>query len=202
MAYELYCIDTETTGTDEMIHSPIEISIYRLSTDAQSTWWLKPLDIPSISPDALRVNGHKLEDLKGQTPEGRERYQDPAKILVEVENWLMEDGCTSMDRLILGQNATFDRGMLQRLWERCGSAGTFPFNHKYVLDTMGTELMLDLAQGQQAQGYSLRNLTKKYGVRNEKAHTASEDVKATVAVFRKQLDFLRSALDLLPRELS
>jgi DNA polymerase III epsilon subunit-like protein len=194
MRYELYCVDTETTGTDPTVHSPIEISIYRLSTNEQATWCLQPLDMAHISADALRVNGAKLEDLQGFTKEGRDKYQSPSKVLVEIENWLMNDACTSMDRLLLGQNISFDKEMMLRLWERVGSAGTFPFNHKYGLDTMGMELVLDLARGEEAEGYSLRNLTKKYAVKNDKAHSAASDVLATVEVFRKQLAFLQSVM--------
>ena len=90
----LYVLDTETTGLDASKNDVIELSIIRLATDEQRTWCLKPINFEDISLDALRVNGHKLEDLKGLTKDGRERYCTPNKILVEVENWLMEDGVT------------------------------------------------------------------------------------------------------------
>lgn len=192
MSYELYVLDTETTGLDAIKNDPIEISIYRLSDDTQKTWCLKPINFEEISVDALRVNGHLLEDLKGLTKEGRERYLTPTKVLVEIENWLMEDGFRSEDRLMVGQNIGFDKEMLIQLWKKCNSSGTFPFSKKYSLDTMGIEFFMDYCKDVKAEGYSLRNLVKKYGVTNSKAHSAAADTKATMEVFRKQVeDFQR-----------
>ena len=189
--YELYVLDCETTGLNYIKHEPVEISIYRYSTGAQRTWYLRPINIENISSDALRVSGLKLEDLQGKTKEGREKYGDPTKILVEIENWLSEDMLAAEDRLITGQNSQFDKLMLETLWQKCNSIETFPFNKKYLLDTMQIELMMDFAKGYIADGYSLYALTKKYGVKNEHAHCAEEDVKATVGVLNKQLELLR-----------
>jgi DNA polymerase III epsilon subunit-like protein len=194
MKYELYVCDTETTGIDPLKNEPIEISLYRLKTDEQKTWQLKPLNFDTIQADALRVNGHLLEDLKGLTKEGRERYETPNKVLVDIENWLMEDGERSENRVLVGQNITFDRAMLLHLWNKCNSPGTFPFSPKYGMDTMQVELFLNLCSDKEADGYSLKNLTKKYGVHNSKAHSAEADTKATVEVFRKQIEFFRKAL--------
>lgn len=188
MSYELYVLDTETTGLDAIKNDPIEISIYRLSDDTQKTWCLRPINFEEISVDALRVNGHVLEDLKGLTKEGRERYLAPAKVLVEIENWLMEDGFRSEDRLMVGQNIGFDKDMLIQLWKKCDSSGTFPFSKKYSLDTMGIEFFMNYCKDVKAEGYSLRNLVKKYGITNSKAHSAAADTKATMEVFRKQVD--------------
>jgi DNA polymerase III epsilon subunit-like protein len=188
MTFELYVVDCETTGLNFSTNDPIEISIYRLSTDAQKTWWLKPLNFDTISTDALRVNGHKIEDLKGQTKEGREKYGIPAKIIVDIENWLLEDGVSSDDRILVGHNISFDKNMLLSLWNKCNSPGTFPFNEKYSLDTMSIEFFNNYCRNEVSLGYSLSVLTKKYGIKNEKAHSAADDVRATVALFRKQVD--------------
>lgn len=188
--FELYVVDCETTGLDSIKNDPIEISIYRLSDDVQKTWNLKPINFNDISTDALRVNGHKIEDLKGFTKEGRERYQEAAKVLIEIENFLMEDGARSDERLLVGQNISFDKDMLIRLWDKCNSSGTFPFSKKYNLDTMQIELFLNLCRGVTAEGgYSLKNLTKKYGVINSKAHSAAADTLATKEVFVKQVEY-------------
>lgn len=194
MAYELYVVDTETTGLDPTIYSPIEISIYRFSNNEQKTWFLKPLDAENISIDALRKNGHKIDDLRGMTKYGREIYKDIAKTLVEIENWISQDELSSDDRILTGQNVGFDKYMLEKLWERSNSIGTYPFNQKYFIDTMCLEFAMDMAKNDMAKGYSLGLLTKKYGVKNEKAHSAEFDTKATVQVFRKQIETLKNAL--------
>ena len=189
--YELYVLDTETCGLNPNIHEPVEISIYRHSTGAQKTWHCKPINMDTISPDALRVNGLKLEDLQGKTKEGREKYQEPSKVLVEIENWLAEDMVASEDRIMVGQNVSFDKLMLESLWDKCGALETFPFNKKYIIDTMQIEFMMDYIGQNESEGYSLYALTKKYAIKNEKAHSAASDVLATLGVFNKQVDHLR-----------
>ena len=187
MRYELYVIDTETTGLRVGEHFPVEISLYRLSTDEQKTWHLKPLRTDNIEQDALRITGLKLEDLLGQTKEGRALYQTPAKVLIEIENWVAQDDRPSNERLLVAQNAAFDKGMMEALWEKCESSGTYPFNTRYSLDTMNLQLALDLARGEEGEGYNLAKLAKRHSVKNEKAHSAAADCRCCAEVFRKQI---------------
>jgi DNA polymerase III epsilon subunit-like protein len=193
--YELYTIDTETTSIDPISGDILEISICRMSNNEQKTWCMFPLNKEGIQPEALRVNGHKIEDILHQTAAGKERYLDPRKIIVEIENWLMEDFTSSEDKILVGQNINFDKQFILELWKKCNSSETFPFNKKYSLDTMAIEFMIDYAKGEFAEGYSLYALTKKYGIINKNAHSAAADVRATVGVFNKQVAFLKSAIN-------
>jgi DNA polymerase III epsilon subunit-like protein len=192
--YQIYFVDCETTGLSTE-HSPVEISIFRLADGVQKTWYPKPINSSIISIDALRVNGLKAEDLRGETKEGREKYQEPKKVLVEIENWLMEDFTAPEDRILAGQHISFDKMMLEELWRKCGSYETFPFNHKFIIDTFLIEFFMDYCKGKFAEGYNLGSLTKKYGVHNEKAHSAEFDTKAAVEVFQKQVDVFRKLLN-------
>lgn len=193
--YEIYVLDTETTGLSYIHNEPVEISILKMSDGSQKTWHLKPINFDKIQSDALRVNGLKLEDLQGKTKEGTEKYKDPSKVIVEIENWLMEDMLATEERICAGQNINFDKLMLESLWEKCGSKETFPFNKRHTVDTAMIQFFLDYCKDDFAEGYSLYALTKKYGVKNEKAHSAEADVKATLAVFNKQVDFFRKILN-------
>ncbi len=196
MNYIFYVTDIETTGLDSHKHDVIELSLYRLGADAevaQKTWCLKPLNPDAIDPVSLKINGHKLDDLLHKTKEGRERYTDPNQTLVEIENWLAEDNVRSEDRFLVGQNVAFDKERLEQLWIKCNSADSFPFGRR-IIDTMVVELFLDYCKGEFAPGYSLANFVKKYGIKNEKAHTAAADVKATKEVFEKQVEFMQSIL--------
>lgn len=192
--YEFYYADTETTGLDDRIHDVIELSLIRLTTGEQKTWSLKPINTNSIATDALRVNGHKLEDLLHQTKEGKEKYLDPQKVIVDVENWVLDDGVLSSNRFLIGQNVNFDRGMLEQLWKKCNSQNSFPFGRR-MLDTMIVELFLDFCQNSFQEGYSLNNLVKKYGIKNEKAHTAAADTRATKEVFEAQVAAFKKILN-------
>lgn len=193
MDYVLYVADVETTGLDFYKHDVIELSLYRLTDNVQLTWCLQPTNLSTIDTGALRVNHHKLEDLRHETKFGRDTYKDPSKVIVDIENWISEDGVPTEKRILVGQNVSFDKNMLEQLWSKCNSKDTFPFGRR-ILDTMQIEFFLDWCKGSMAEGYSLNNLVKKYGVKNEKAHTAEADVKATKEVFDKQVEFFKKVL--------
>ncbi|MGI0058969.1 MAG: 3'-5' exonuclease [Nitrosotalea sp.] len=194
MNYVFYVADIETTGLDSHLHDVIELSLLRFSDGAQKTWCLKPLTPDTIDPAALRINGHKLEDLLHKTKEGRERYKDANITLVEVENWLSSDGVPAEKRFLIGQNIGFDKEHLEQLWTKCNTKDSFPFGRR-LMDTMQIELFFDFCKGQFAEGYSLKNLGKKYGVKNEKAHTASADTLATKEVFEKQVEYFKEVFE-------
>jgi len=197
MDYVIYVADVETTGLDNRINDVIELSLHRMTDDVQKTWCIKPFNPDAIDPDSLRINGHKREDLLHQTKEGRERYLDPVKLIVEIENWTMEDGAPTANRILAGQNVGFDVGFLEQMWIKAKARDSFPFSVKRQLDTMQIEFFMDLCRGKFAEGYSLNNLSKKYGLKNEKAHTAAADVKVTKDVLLKQIDVFKKALDLI-----
>jgi DNA polymerase III epsilon subunit-like protein len=191
--YSFYVADCETTGLNFEKHSPIEISIYRLSNDDQKTWLLQPINLNEIETIALRTNGHKLEDLKHETKYGRENYKDPNKVIIEIENWLSEDMVPAEHRCLIGHNISFDRYMLESLWAKCNSSDSFPFGRRFI-DTMVIELFNDYCKGGFEKYYNLGNVIKKYGVKNEKAHSALADTKATKEVFMKQVELAKKML--------
>lgn len=193
MDYVIYVADVETTGLDSRTNDVIELSLHRLTDDVQKTWCIKPLNPEAIDPDSLRINGHKLEDLLHQTKEGRDRYQDANKVIIEVENWMMEDGVPTAQRVLAGQNVAFDREFIEQHWIKCQSKDSFMFGRR-TLDTMQIEFFLDLCRGQMSEGYSLNIIGKKYGLKNEKAHTAAADVKLTKEILMKQVDFFKDKL--------
>lgn len=195
MEYVIYLTDTETTGLDSHVNDIIELSFYRLNDNVQKTWHIKPVNSEAIDPGALRVNGHKLEDLKLETKYGRDTYKDPASTIIEIENWIAEDGVPTENRILCGHNVHFDKGMLEQLWIKCKSIDSYPVSRRRSLDTMQIEFFLDWCKGSMADGYSLANLVKKYGVKNEKAHSAAADTKATKEVFEKQVEYFKKILN-------
>jgi DNA polymerase III epsilon subunit-like protein len=193
MDYVIYVADIETTGLDSRLHDVIELSFFRLSDGVQKTWCVKPVNPANIDQGALRVNGHKLEDLRHETKVGKDKYLNPSQVIIEIENWINEDGVPIENRIMCGQNIAFDHERLQQLWVKCNSPDTFPFGRR-MIDTMHLEFFLDLCKGTMAEGYSLKNLVKKYGVTNAKAHTAEADTLATKEVFEKQVSFFKKVL--------
>jgi len=187
----LYVADTETTGTDERIHDVIELSLLRLSDNAQKTFYIQPVNWDTIEDAALRVNGHKLEDLKRgfrlEEDGTRTLYLKPMAALVEIENFLMEDLVTAMERALVGHNIGFDKAFLLELWRRCGQAETYPFGRMY-LDTMQIAFFLDYVNDSiRDGGYHLGGVVKAWEVKKEKAHRADADVRMTKDVFLKMV---------------
>jgi DNA polymerase III epsilon subunit-like protein len=193
MEYVIYVCDTETTGLDARENDIIELSLYRLTDNVQKTWFFRPLNYNTIDAGALRVNGHKIEDLKLETKYGRETYLDPVKTLVEIENWIAEDGVPNENRVLCGQHIAFDKAGLEQLWKKCDAKDSYPFGRR-SFDTMMIEFFMDWCKGSMADGYSLANLVRKYGIKNEKAHSAAADTKATKEVFEKQVEYFKKIL--------
>jgi len=185
MGFEIYICDTETTGLDYVDNSPIEISIIRFSTGEQKTWKLKALNEDKINLGSLKINGHKLEDITNQTKFGKETYLDPKSVIIDIENWLMEDNLSLEERVIAGHNVDFDKNMLKFLWKKLDSIDSFPFGRR-SLDTFQIEFFLDYVNNNLKDSYSLASLLKNYGIKNEKAHSAEADTKATYKLLEKQ----------------
>ena len=61
--FVFYVCDTETTSLDNSVGDIIELSLFRLSDNVQKTWCLKPLNFDGIDMGALKVNGHKYDDI-------------------------------------------------------------------------------------------------------------------------------------------
>ena len=174
----LYLVDTETTST-EIDGDIIEISFYRLSTGDQRTWYLKAVNEKKINPEALRVNGHKLEDITWKTKEGEKKYQLPEEVLPEIENWMADDEASALDRVLTGHNIAFDEKHMRELWKRCNSSDTFPFG-THSLDTKSVAIFFDWAAGHNNKVYSLGRLVKRFGLVKRKAHAAEQDVLMNV----------------------
>lgn len=195
--YVLYIIDTETTGMIPEEHDIIEISACRILLDKdeptreQKTWLLKAINPRSIEDDALRVNGHKREDITHMSKFGKENYKEPADVVSEIELWMMEDSVSAIDRIFIGQNPKFDIDMMKALWKKVGSKDTFPFvleNDNRVIDTKQIATLWDICTGRRRRYYNLSSLVKSFGVKKGKAHKAEEDVRMTADLFIKLIN--------------
>lgn len=188
----LYVIDAETSGLSAQKGCEIiELSIYRLSDHTQKTWCLRPTNFDAIEPEALRINNHKFDDLRHLTKFGAETYLDPAKVIVDIENWMAQDLVSSGERVLCGQNIQFDLTFMEKLWADNNATETFPFGKRpLLLDTKQIALFLDVATGEKSEFYNLSSLVNKYGVKKEKAHRADSDTRVTKNVLLKQLDMV------------
>ncbi|MHA2426435.1 MAG: 3'-5' exonuclease [Candidatus Hermodarchaeia archaeon] len=194
--YIIYVGDTETTGMDPTLHDVIEISLCRFSMDSpedrdQRTWYLRALNPTTIQEEALKVNGHKREDIIHFTAAGKEKYKEPSEVVLDIENWIMEDDVSVIDRMLVGQNIAFDIRMLKELWKRVDASDTFPWDvdrGKRALDTQGICNFIDLCTGRRRRYTNLGTLVKAFGVKKRKAHKAEDDVAMTTDLLIKMLE--------------
>jgi DNA polymerase III alpha subunit (gram-positive type) len=198
--YVIYVCDTETTGLDAEANDVIEISACRLMYDQgqvqseQKTWLLKAMNPATIQEEALKINGHKREDILHLTKYGKDNYVLPSVVVPEIEMWIMEDNVSNVDRIFAGQNPNFDILALQALWRKTGSPDTFPFaveKGNRIIDTKQIATLFDICTGRRRQHYNLSSLVKAFGVKKGKAHQAAEDVRMTTDLLIKFLEPIR-----------
>lgn len=191
--YIIYVIDTETTGLDPVNNEIVELSMSRFSfsdkieTD-QKTWLIKALKPETIQEDALKVNGHKIEDILCQSDFGKENYKHPEDVIVDIEDWIAADKMSANDRVFGGQNPMFDFNMMTSLWKNQNSIHTFPFitgHNAKLVDTKQLALILDICMNRKRDKYNLGSLVKSYSVKKGHAHRADEDVRMTLDLLVK-----------------
>ena len=186
--FTFYGCDVETTSLDHTKGDIIEISFYRLNDDVQKTWYLRAVNVDNIETGALEVNSHLYEEITWQTKEGKLKYKDPKKALIEIDKFFMEDNSTSDTRFIIGHNITiFDIPYIKEMYKRYDMSDSYPFGIHFF-DTMQLQKYEDMKAGFFNQdGYSLATTIKRHGVKNDKAHSALADTKATVETFLKMI---------------
>lgn len=196
LPFIVYVLDTETTGLNNKVNEIIELSILRLNDNVQQTWCIKPTRYDVIEQDALRVNGHKLADLKWETAYGRETYKEMSKVLPDIENFFMSDGEDSGTRILCGQNVNYDLQFLREMWTKANTIETFPFGDRpKIIDTLQLALFLDLVKGSKEPYYNLSSLVERYGLKKLKAHTASQDVLMTKDVLLAQMNIVKKSFE-------
>lgn len=203
MSYIIYVVDTETTGLSAKENDVIEISMARfklssLDNREQKTWYLKALNPATIQDEALAINNHKREDILHLTKFGKETYKEPSEIVTDIENWVMSDDMSAIDRIMAGQNVKFDIDALKELWKKVECYDTFPFDLRKgnrIFDTKMFATAIDLCTGRRRRHYNLSTLVKSFGVKKRKAHRAEDDVAMTADLLVKMLEPLKDPIN-------
>lgn len=171
---KLAFIDLETTGTSPWNHEIIEIGCMLVKQNDDGTYAtleefevkVKPEHIETAEIGALRVNGYD---------EGAWLFAHSQKEALTLVSQKC-DGC-----VMVAQNASFDYSFLAVAFGKYDVKDPF-FYAK--LDPIPMAF-LRFRKDPEMDSFTLRKLCEKYGIKNEKAHTALADVRATFEVFKK-----------------
>lgn len=168
-------LDTETTGLKHKEHEIIEIALvsYILSGEGEKYLLkefetkIKPQDIASASPEALKVNGYSEEEWS-DAPSFEEMYPQIKKIIESSD-------------CLLGQNLIFDLNFLSSACKRASKQlPSFPmyFDTKQIADY--------LFESHWIEKTNLDYLCSRFGIKFEgRAHTALADCKRTMLLWEK-----------------
>jgi DNA polymerase III epsilon subunit-like protein len=171
---KLAFIDLETTGMDPLKHEIIEIGCLLAKLDDKGQYVelesfelkVKPEHIETAEQEALRVNGYDEANWMFA------HTQQEALTMVAQKC----DGC-----VMVAQNVPFDYSFLLTGFMRHGIKDPFFFAK---LDTISIAY-LRFRKDPEMKSFSLRSLCEKYGIKNDRAHTALADIRATFEVFKK-----------------
>lgn len=171
---KLAFIDIETTGTDPLKHEVIEIGCLLAKQLDDGTYVMleefemkvKPEHIETAEQEALRINGYD---------EGNWMFAHTQKEALTVISQKCE-GC-----VMVAQNVSFDYSFLAVAFSTYGVKDPF-FYAK--LDTIPMAY-LRFRKDPEMTNFTLRTLCEKYGIKNDKAHTALADIRATFEIFKK-----------------
>jgi DNA polymerase III epsilon subunit-like protein len=178
--HNLAFFDLETTGFDPERHEIIEIGCLvarqvptagrgpKLEVVSELDLKVKPQNIATAEPEALRIN----------------RYSEADWLFaVDLPQALEAFNAKTAEAVLVAQNISFDWGFLERAYKRCGIKPTFRYHR---LDLMSMVFGKTYHEGS-PEYFSLDNLAQHFGVKNERAHQALADVRATFEIYKKLL---------------
>jgi len=175
--HTLAFIDLETTGLDPERHEIIEIGCLTVKQDwsgAQPVFTVlnefdvkvKPKHIETAEPEALRINHYSEADWL---------------FAVDLEQALRELAEKTADAIMVGQNVAFDWGFLRHAFKEMGVQNRMYFHR---LDTIPMAF-IKCCHDPKLERYNLGELSRYFGVENERAHSAMSDIRATFEIYKK-----------------
>ncbi len=171
--HNLAFTDIETTGFEVLRHEIIEIGCVIATPELEVTgefeFKIKPERLEEADPAALKINHYNEADWADALT---------LKDAIEVFSEKMKD-C-----VMVGQNVSFDSGFLECAFAKLGIKNSM---HYHKLDTMSMAWAL-LRERSGLNRFSLRELCQHFGIKNERAHSALSDARATFEVYKKMME--------------
>lgn len=176
--HNLAFIDTETTGLDPDKHEILELACVlvrqvpqqgkgpKLEFIEEFEYKIIPERLQDADPGALRVNGYTKEAWKDAIPlkEAMEKFAQRTR-----------------GAAFVAHNVVFDIGFVEKAFER---AGVRNLMHYQKIDTISFAYS-KLFHDPRVEKFSLKFLCEYFNIKNENAHTALSDARATFELFKK-----------------
>ena len=166
-------IDIETTGLNLLNHEIIEIGCVitnpELEVIEEFELKIKPENISSADPVALKVNHYNEEEWIS------------ALNLKEALNILCEK---AKDCIMVGHNVSFDSAFLEYAFNKNEIVNTM---HYHKLDTVSVA-WAKLHNDPDFERLSLHELCTRFDIKNERAHSALPDARATFELYKKLME--------------
>lgn len=170
-------IDIETTGFNVETQEIIEIGGVIVSQKdgvlgniiEEFELKIKPESIEHADPEALSINGYNEADwlFAMSLPQAMKVFSEKTK-----------------DCIFVAHNVAFDWSFIAKAF-----ASTSIENQLFYQKIDTISFALGKLQGDQTvTRYSLKALCEKFGIENDKAHTALSDARATATLYRKLLE--------------
>lgn len=177
----LIFIDLETTGLDPDKHEIIEIGAILARQTSRANKMpevsfieeieikIKPESIETADPEALRING----------------YNESEWLFATDLKQALESIIKKSDKAVLvGQNVSFDINFLERAFRKTSLKNPFYF---HSLDLVSIAYA-KLSGKEGINKFTLWSLSEYFNIKNEKAHTAMADIRATFEIYKKLIE--------------
>ncbi|MBU0999068.1 3'-5' exonuclease [Patescibacteria group bacterium] len=166
-------IDIETTGLNVFDHEIIEIGCVlvtnKLEIIEEFELKIKPEHIEKAIPVSLKIS-HYQEVLWADA------Y--PLKKAIKILSEKVKDS------IMVGQNVAFDSGFLEHAFSKTGIKNSM---HYHKLDTISIA-WAKLHKDIDFEHFSLREMCLYFGIKNERAHSALSDARATFELYKKLME--------------
>lgn len=166
-------VDIETTGLNFSVNEIIEIGCVVANPDLEIIeefeLKIKPERISEADPVALKVNHYNEKDWENAIT-----LEKAMKIFSEKVK----------DCIMVGHNVSFDAGFLEYAFTENKMKNSM---HYHKLDTVSIA-WAKLHNDPNLEHLSLHEMCMRFGIKNERAHSALPDARATFELYKKLME--------------